>query len=268
MKYSISARQTNEALSLADEIMVQYKDRNTLLDYESKGLLDKDIVIVIPEEETELDWQFLSMINEKFNLTIRTSDFNIAHMALDNNIKYFWTYEVVNWYDLRALIDIGVSQIFISAPLTFDLAKVKQFCGENVKIRMYCNLAYENYIPRVEGIRGSYVRPEDIPLYEQYVDVMEFYSTNLTSERMLLKIYKEDQTWPGNLSLLIRNLKINIDNRIIPADFAQSRISCGQRCMSGGVCNLCNSIFNYVRTLDHNRLEWDFETHDWKNEEI
>lgn len=266
MKYSVSARQSDKCLHLADEIVFQYKDREALLDYEDRGLQDKDIVIVLSKEDGEIDWTFINMINDKFNLTLALNDLSIYKQFHKYNIPFYWNYAVTTYGDLYSLLEFGVNQVLITAPLTFDLIYLKVLLVKygDIKLRMVANWAYENYIPRVNGITGTYVRPEDIPLYDNYITTMEFYSDNLAMEARLLSIYKEDKQWPGNLNILIHNLNVNIDNRAIPEEFAQNRINCKQKCMRDSNCHLCNNIFNYVRTVDRSRFDWDLEKHEWK----
>ena len=49
MKYCLSARQTQSVLSKADEIKVDWRDRNVLLDF-IKDYSDKNIILNIPKK--------------------------------------------------------------------------------------------------------------------------------------------------------------------------------------------------------------------------
>ena len=100
----------------------------------------------------------------------------------------------------------------------------------------------DNYI-NDNGIKGMYIRPEDIEWYDQYIDTLVFYSENLKREETLLKIYKEDKQWPGNLKKLIFNLKENVDNRGLPEEFGRVRSNCRQKCMRNGTCRFCEKAF-------------------------
>ena len=256
MRYCVSARQSTPILQLADEIMMEHKDRNLFFDYEDKNLLNKDIIIHIPTDE-EIDWDMLKIMKNKMkSVTLCFDSIMKFTAAREQGFDYYWHFPAVNYYDINGLLELGVSQIFLDGFLTFDLKNITKMVHD-VKLRMVCNSAYASYIWHRNGIRGSYVRPEDIPVYEPYIYAMEFSSDTLTQEATTLKIYKEDKAWPGNLNLLIKNLNIDIDNRAIPEDFAKARICCKQKCQSGIQCNLCESIFNYVNTLDRHRFDWD-----------
>ena len=77
------------------------------------------------------------------------------------------------------------------------------------------------------GIYGPYIRPEDVDFYEKYIDHIEFITKSLEKELTLIKVYKEDKQWPGNLNLLLDNLGENVDNRGFDARFAKNRTTCG-----------------------------------------
>ena len=108
---------------------------------------------------------------------------------------------------------------------------------------MVANLAYDSYIPRADGIKGFYIRPEDVEAYEKYISTIEFAIDDLSKEGTLLHVYKDNKEWPGNLNLLLTNLNFNIDNRSIPDNFAEVRMNCQQRCMRNKNCHFCDSAF-------------------------
>lgn len=170
-----------------------------------------------------------------------------------HKVKYYWAYPITSFYELEGIVNLGVCQILIGAPLFFDLFRVQSF-GKDV--RVVANNCFDNYIPRENGICGVYIRPEDIQYYEDYITTIEFYTTTNQKEESLLKIYKEDQAWPGNLNLLLTNLNCNVDNRAIPEEFALARMQCRQTCMSGGKCKFCYTAMNFSRAVDKAKKEW------------
>ena len=254
MMYSASGRQPASILKTVDEIRINYNDKDILYDYE-KDYPDKRIVINISKDQT-IDWDYLTAFKNNLNIIVALKDPKEGYNAILRNIPWYWGYEVTDWFELDSLIALGVSEITIGDPLFFNLDIIKSKCKPyNILIRKAPNVAYNNYIPRENGIIGAYIRPEDIGDYEKYIDIIEFTARDLDEERTLLKIYRDDQNWPGNLNFLIKNLNYNIDNRGFSSTFAANRQNCGRRCMINGNCHLCESEFLLVTTIDKNK-EW------------
>ena len=109
----------------------------------------------------------------------------------------------------------------------------------------------------INGICGTYVRPEDVDIYAEYIDHMEFNTQDKKKELTLLQIYKFDKNWPGNLNILLDNLKENVDNRAFREDFALYRLNCRQLCQRDSRCHHCNLAFSFINTVDRNRKYLD-----------
>lgn len=248
MKYCVSGRQQKVTLEKADEIKMQYKDKDRLINY-IEDYKDKTFILEIPKEEQEnIDWPLLNVFKEKTqNFILAIQDLNLANEIYEKGFKFYWNYPIFTWYELEGVAAFSPSYLYLGPPLSFSLEKIKM--KYNILIRLCANLAYDAYIPRENGICGSWIRPEDIEVYDKWADAIEFITDDLGKEATLLHIYKENKSWPGNLNLLITNLNYNIDNRGIPEEFGEIRANCGQRCMSGERCNFCNVAFNFTTSL-------------------
>ena len=108
---------------------------------------------------------------------------------------------------MNGVIAFDPCYIILAAPLCFDLKKVK--AKTQIPIRLCPNLAFDAYIPRANGICGSWIRPEDVEIYEEWVDTLEFITDDLSKESTLFHIYAENKVWPGNLNLLLTNFNVN-----------------------------------------------------------
>jgi hypothetical protein len=204
------------------------------------------------------------MYSEKFN------EFYIALHKLSRwaefaaaGVKWYWPYPITSFYELGMIMRLRPAYVMIGAPLSFDLEKVRLATqigetGSQVPIRMVCNSAIPAYLPQIEeldGIRGQWVRPEDVHAYDPYIQCFEFETDNLTQEETMLHIYKENRTWLGNLNLIIKNLNYNVDNRVIPEELGERRTICGQRCWSTSSCHLCESALKFATALRKEHLK-------------
>lgn len=256
MRYCVSARQPYSILKKADEIKVNYIDRERIMDF-IENIPNKAIILDVPGDEAE--WETWTMYGEKFNeFYIALHNLKRYKEFADRGIKWYWPYPITSYYELNMIIALKPSYLMIGPPLSFDLDQVKAMAyaeGEAapIPVRMICNNAKPDYLPRAnadaDGICGQWVRPEDAARYEYAVQCFEFENVDLKQEEVLLTIYKENQTWPGNLNLIIQNLNFNVDNRAVPDDMPAARINCGQRCQSTSGCKLCWSALKFADQL-------------------
>ena len=224
--------------------MVNYNDINIMYDMIQK-FPNKRYIIRIRKNE-EVNWEEIDSFKDKVDLIIAFEDM-LTRNGCNIDVKYYFAYPATTWAEVRVLLDLGVSELFIGAPLTFDLIQLNQ--QAKVPIRMIANKCYDDNLPRENGICGSYVRPEDVDYYGTYVSTLEFDEPALSKEAVLLDIYQSGH-WQGNLNLLLTNLNYNVDNRGIPEDFGPNRINCGQRCQRQGTCHYCETAFIFSRVID------------------
>ena len=145
-------------------------------------------------------------------------------------------------YDtIDGFLSLGVTDIYIGNQLGFDIQEVaKKVHAAGVSVRIYPNICQSSY-PYSDKLTQFYVRPEDIPAYENWVDVCELISFN-KSDETLYKIYAKEKKWWGPLKEIIFGLDSDIDNRYIGPEFAWFRTNCRKRCLRDGSCKMCKRI--------------------------
>ena len=247
MKYCVSSRQPISVLRNADEIKVGYRDRQKMLDF-VEDLPDKTYILEIPKGTENIDWEFLKMLAEKVDFILCVFDLSYGKDATKHGIKFYWGYPILSFYELRGLVPFGPCYLLLGAPLYFDLTKVHRASG-GIPVRLCANAAYDTYIPRENGVCGTWIRPEDVEVYEIWVSALEFITETLKQEATLLHVYKDNGNWPGNLNLLLTNFGVNVDNRIIPEEIGSTRANCGQRCMVNGSCHFCDVAMRFADTV-------------------
>ena len=252
MQFCVNGRQPYSILKKADEVYVQYNDKDRIIDF-VEHIPDKTIILDFPGGE-EKEWKIWEMYSEKFkNFFIAVHNLYEAHEFNDANIKWYWPYPITSYYELKKVMELKPSYIKLGPPLSFDLKTVKRLV-EDIPLRMVVNIASPIYLPVVNnGIQGQFVRPEDTILYEKYIKCFEFEEVDNSQEEALLHVYKDNKNWPGNLNLLIQRLNFNVDNRGIPEEWGPARVECGQKCQSGGRCKLCISLMNFADKLRKER---------------
>ena len=200
--------------------------------------VDRDVII------DDREWSTLEMYADKLDFYVAIQNLYISHEVINHGLRFMWAYPITSYYELRGILALSPSYLLLGVPLCFDLKTVRAIT--NLPLRLIANTSYDPYIPRENGICGQWIRPEDVPAYEEYITVLEFVDANLTKEATLLHVYKENGYWPGNLNLLFDNFNVNVDNRAIPEDLGERRMNCRQRCMSDGVCHRCISAIQFA----------------------
>lgn len=236
-------------MKAADEIRVIYKDRDyifNLIDW----FPDKRIVLEIPVDEDvdAVPWEIIQAHNEKINgnLIICAYDYRYFEKCKEYGIKYYWGIPATTLYQLNAMKDMGCTFAIIAAPVAFN---IRAAYDKGMKLRMIPNMAFIDHLPRVSGLHGAWVRPEDVNIYEAYVDTFEFQSRNLQHERGLLNVYKSGY-WNDDLKLLITGLNVDVPNYVISsADFTLRRLACKQKCENGGACHACEANLKFLKSV-------------------
>lgn len=244
MKYSLSSRQTSEYLAKADEIKVQYRDRNIIPE-----LIDKyptatiNLVRYYHDCIDTIDW---NQINTYHVLAQGRFIFGLSVLdeikeAKTHNYKFYYLSPVYSFQQLQEQKRLGVCFVQLGAPLFFQMDKVKRF---NIPVRAVANVAHStSEIGGPDGVTGTWIRPEDIQTYEPYIDTIEFFG-DITQEQALYRLYAEQHAWSGELGLIIQDLNYLCTNRMVPPTLAEARLNCGQRCQENGICHLCYRTFD------------------------
>ena len=195
------------------------------------------------------------MYKEKFsNFSLAVEDLNFGYRLAEAGLSWYWDYPITSFYELQKVLEFKPSQVILGTSLFFDLNNVRKIIGEEIKIRLILNEVSPEYLISnnfsSNNIKGIWVRPEDIDLYANIIDVFEFKTENLRIEETLFQIYSEKKSWPDDLSLLIKNLGVSVPNKAIPDELAPCRMNCGQSCLRGGRCGLCDHAFKFAQAIE------------------
>lgn len=243
MKVCLNSHCRCEYLARADEIKIRLKDLHKLIDYIDDYPNTTFILYTrnIPED-TEFTWIEIEQANKlcKGNFIFAATSIQDIHECVARGIKFYLDKPITTYEELYWLKKNGAKYILIEAPLFFDLENVKSICGNNCLLRVAPNIAYyANDIPKTDGLRGSWIRPEDIDLYENLIDTIEFEDCDARKEEALFRIYTEDKNWLGDIDLLITNLNRSIISKYTPKAFTHNRLNCRQKCFNGSLCDSC-----------------------------
>lgn len=239
IKFCLSSQCSEKFLAQVDEIKTEHIQEVEPLLRKFK----KAIVIYNGSTENETCY-FLSETAKKYDnrlvVCCRGLEETDRVGRLFSDLKIYNGLYTTTFLEIRTAIDLGAEYLKLGAPLTHDLNRVSRF---ETTIRLTPNIAYEDAIFKPYGVQGSWIRPEDFEIYNQFNIVYEFEDCDRKKEETLFDIYKNKKAWAGPVNYLFSNLDSSAMNRLIPPDLAKERINCKQKCLSDNHCHLCNNYF-------------------------
>ena len=247
-----------------DEVIVPYvkEDIEFIKSLTSKEKLIKGTIIISVEDIADFyDNKCLDVFKTLKNnypdvhFKLRFLEYIRALEDFYNEIKkyeipFFFSQRVRDWDSFNGMIDLGVSDIYIVEELGFSLGKIGPIAHEkNISIRVFANVAQSRW-EKERSIKSFFIRPEDVPLYEGLVDVIEFFGSTKIIQETLYKVYSISKKWFGPLNEIIIGLESDVDSRsIIPGMFAKYRINCDKRCNKGSSCSICDRFVDISKSL-------------------
>ena len=212
--------------------------------------------IRLPMDYTKDDIDLLeSAYHDKhYNIAIVLRDNYYANELREHGTPFYFYEPCYDWDQFRANISLGVSDVFISGTLGFELDKISEVAKRNnVKVRCYANIAQAWNTKQSNGFKNFYIRPEDVDFYSQYVDVIEFYNS-VDKQNVLYEVYFHDKEWNGDLREIIQGLKLKINNYyILGSEFARRRSQCMKKCLKDQRCELCDRLADLAESLENSK---------------
>lgn len=276
MKYCVEYAKNFRYNDIIDEVIFNYNNyKNNLLEKIKEQEWKDTQRVIVRIGYNELIEEILPLlrmckkIHNNFTVLI---DGDIKNKSLEkelkkNNISFFYGNYVKTIDEVYGLIQIGVSDIYITESLAFNLAEVSPYCkSKGVNIRIIPNIAQYTvgYKCEIPDPYKFFVRPEDIEYYEPLVDVFEF----IASEDRLSVLYEiyRNHLWSGDLSQLIVGFNEPFYNTGLVPLFGERRIKCRQKCMQEK-CNLCQQMKELSDKIHNYNLEVKTpKNKEWKNE--
>jgi hypothetical protein len=168
---------------------------------------------------------------------------------VQEKIPFFINRPCRSWEEFNWLLKQGVSDINISGPLGFEMGKVNRVLNSldrKVIIRATANRV-ENAMQQTDSLVGFYIRPEDVEIYEGFIDVLEF--EGLEHQDTFFSVYAENKSFIGNLNQCIYDFQKPIDNKGLISLFGERRRDCGRQCLSGGHCRRCYDLADLAKPM-------------------
>ena len=141
----------------------------------------------------------------------------------------------------------------------FSIASISEVVhGKNIDIRTYCNVCESSW-DETPSVKTFFIRPEDMELYEKYVDTFEFFIGEYDYYKLntLYEVYAKTKRWFGKFNEIIVGYEGEEDNRTFAGQFGRRRVNCGKKCsknIPGSFCNICERIADLSLKLQEKGL--------------
>lgn len=177
--------------------------------------------------------------------TVSCTYISVLKELLKKGYNAYLDFPVSDWETFELLVDLGVSDIIIDGTLCFSMSDINsRKIGLNIRT---CPIGYYNSLRKEDKSYPNswFMRPEDIDLYEKYIDYLEFPQEK---EKILFKIYKK-KSFPFSIKELFPQVKSDIENGLITSSFAENRLNCHNSCLipTGTKCNLCKNQLGLIK---------------------
>lgn len=264
MKYCIEYSTKFKYLEEVEEILITFNHQDTALPTFLEKYSSKTIVIdtTYMEDFTKKDIDFFKELYLKYpNFKLKISFSYAEKVSLLESVPYFFDIFVAGWQELHAVAKYNPCDMYISGILGFEVECVAKVLYEkNIKIRAIPNLA-QSADKDFESYLKFFIRPEDVNIYESYIDIFEFaYETDKKQTYIYYEIYEKTKEWTEDLNTLIYHCPdASFNNKNILPTFAERRKQCGQKCLKGNSCSFCEKVFNLANGLKEKSLTIHFD---------
>lgn len=265
MKYCLRYTNICTKLNKADEITIKYIEDKGLVDFLEKFSSKRVNLLINPLHFGEMEVRKLVAIRKtypQYDFAVAMTDYEpvFGDSLAKANIKFYEAKPCLDWERMDYLLKEGVSDLNLSGPLAFELGNVKRvlnMMGRKVQIRVTPNKV-QNIHSETDSLVGFFIRPEDVELYEGYVDVLDF--EGLEHQDTFYSIYAEQKMFIGQLNQCIYDFKGQVDNKGLITLFGERRRNCCRECLKGGRCRRCYSLADLAKPMGERAREKIMET--------
>lgn len=222
------------------------------------------INLLFTDFELHRDCEIVTVLRETFPDTeiiicLPSYNKNLEKTLNEQKLPHYYNEPITDWDKFQGFLKLNVTDIFIAENLAFNIKNLSLNAKKyNKALRCFCNLCETSW-ENTPSLKTFFIRPEDLYLYQNYIDTFEFYTNGFPLSRLntLYEIYVKDKKWFGKLNQIIVGYNGEEDSKFIISNFGEKRLNCGKRCFQESqelTCNICDRIIELSNTLKDKNL--------------
>lgn len=250
MKYCLNSEVSDIYLRQADEILLQDKTQKIATYLEEYP----NATIIVWSSGSPEEWDMIQAYYNSYDKRIKVElqQLGQAEECVRRNLPFIYLRPITTYAELNTLNALGCSDVRVDGPLFFDLKQVKNRTNMNIRVCPNKRHTSINRIPLQNPAHGTWIRPEDIFLYEDLIDIIELDGIDPTAEGTAFKIYAEKKEWNSDLHFIIPEVPLGVNNLTFMADLIMDhRLTCQQSCERLGGCRICDRAINMNQKLHY-----------------
>lgn len=198
-----------------------------------------------PEYSSDLPESLYNSLPDNVIVAFEADKFTVWDCEIFNKDgkKFYIDEAITSFENATRAKELGACRLNIAGALFFQMDKVKAY-----ELPIMVDPRHFNYVDDFPGIldgpSAHWIRPEDVEMYENYIDTIYFEEVDENRLNALIRIYKDEKKWAGPLNMLIPYVDESVYNRMLNSELTARRLNCGQVCRTPvGACRLCHRQF-------------------------
>lgn len=203
----------------------------------------------------------MNNLHQDFYLRLSPWQYWLISFCRDNKIRFFFDYNymVNSFCRLQDVVDLGVSDVYLTEDLCYNLPRAKAICDEaQIQTRIIINTIPTFSFGRGKDITSPWYVPENMPVLEDYYDVIEFSLLNSWNRfDVLYQIWMVEQKWEDSLEYINFDLEFDIPGEYFTNELCIYKMHCEHRCVSkGSSCRKCQQYWEIAKKIEKKIKNW------------
>ena len=193
-------------------------------------------------------------LSDNIYVRLGQDQFMMIEELKNNGIKYFFESEANFTYNLSSLDSataIGVTDIYPTDDLLYDLRNTKRFCDEhNINMRLVLNRIPMTTVNKGTDYKSQIYRPQDKEFLDEYFTTYEFdcgQPVDWAKFDVLYRAWFDRGGWNGDLEEINDDLQVSYPNLSVIPNLTNIEGSCERRCTKR-INNPCDKCNQFMRT--------------------